>query len=129
MYDGFYTRHIFCEVRMDKYTEFGKLISSINVNDTNLRSILDSAVEYQYINPPIEFYEPWFYKLLVNNIRHSYSNYENGLSQLHKLRLPEIDYYRYKNAVLEHISRTYPVLKDECDNQKHKVLLCKSLIK
>lgn len=126
---GFTPVIFFCEVYMDKYIEFGKLICSISINNANLRSILDSAIEYQYGNSPIEFYESEFYRLLVNNIRHSHSNYESGLSQLHKLRLSEIDYYRYKNAVLERISRAYPVLKDECDNQKHKVLLCKSLNK
>lgn len=111
---------------MDKYIELGKLIYSISIDNIDLRTVLNSAIKYQYDDYPIDFYESSFYRLLVNSIRHSYSNYETGLLQLHKLKLSEMDYFRYKNAVLEQISKTYPVLKNECNAQKYNVPLCKS---
>lgn len=107
----------------DKTIKYYSIINNTKVNNNiNLRDALDNALKYEYDeNTPIEFKEYNINRIMVNSIRHDYSNYELGLKQVHKLNLPEDMYFRYKNIVLDQISYQYPFLKDECERQKHNV--------
>lgn len=110
----------------DKSMRYNDIIRSIKVeSDHNLREILDSALSYQYADAerPIEFRERDIKRYMVNSIRHNYSNYEDGLKQIYKLKMHEDMYYKYKNIVLNQISEKYPFLKDECESQKHKLVM------
>lgn len=112
---------------MNKYfknEKFNKIIQNIKINtDNNLRDIFDSAVSFQYStsDKPIEYNERNIKRIMVNSIRHDYSNYEDGLKQVHRLKMEEDIYFRYKNIILNCISIQYPFLKDECERQKNNI--------
>ena len=106
---------------MPNYSNIINIINSIKVdNNSNLRNIFDDALNYEFTESeiPLEFREGNIQRILVNSIRHSYSNYEAGLKNVHRLK-SEDDYFRYKNATLERIAREYSTLRDECERQKH----------
>ena len=106
---------------MHKYFNLIEIINSIKIDNNNdLREIFDTALNYEFTESetPIEFKEDNIQRILVNSIRHSYSNYEAGLKNIHRLK-SEDDYFRYKNATLERIAREYSTLRDECERQKH----------
>ena len=115
---------------MHKYFNLIEIINSIKIDNNNdLREIFDTALNYEFTDTalnyeftesetPIEFKEDNIQRILVNSIRHSYSNYEEGLKNVHRLK-SEDNYFRYKNATLERIAREYSTLRDECERQKH----------
>ena len=110
---------------MLNYSNIINIIYSIKVdNNSNLRSIFDDALNYEFTESeiPLEFREGNIQRILVNSIRHSYSNYEKGLKKVYRLK-SEKDYYRYKNATLERIAIGYPTLRDECERKKHKLCM------
>lgn len=88
----------------------------------NLHDVIDTLSANNEI---IEVKENNLKRMIVNAIRHEYSNYETGLRKLHTSSKSQLEYYRYKNAVLSRISILYPELKNECNNQKHDVDMCK----
>ena len=108
-----------------------KLVQSIHVNNNsgNARSILEDALEY--VDRPsdnmVEYRERDLKRIMVNEIRHNQTTYENGLKAIYRAtkdcskREQDRIYKMYKNATLAGISQSYPYLADECDNQKHKV--------
>lgn len=108
--------------------KFNSIIKNIKIEpNQNLREIFDAALNYQYgeSEKPISFKESNIKRIMVNSIRHRYSNYEDGLKQIHRLRMSEEVYFRYKNIVLHQISQQYPFLQDECESQKHKINMVK----
>ena len=112
----------------DKMMQFNNIIQNIEIEPNHdLREIFDSALNYQYpeAERPIEFREHNIKRIMVNSIRHKYSNYEDGLRKIHKLNMHEDIYYRYKNIVLNQISQKYPFLSDECESQKNSVNMVK----
>lgn len=112
----------------NKLIQFNNIIQNIDIEPNhNLREIFDSALNYEYpeAEKPIEFRERNIKRIMVNSIRHEYSNYEDGLKQVHRLKMHEGMYFRYKNIVLNQISQEYPFLQDECESQKSKIKMVK----
>ena len=105
---------------MDK---INSIINDITIEQESIRNILNNGLIYEYLNTdiPIEFNEQNLKRIIVNSIRHNYSNYEYGLRQIHRLHVSEDIYFIYKSNILNKISNNYPFLKDECDKQKHLV--------
>lgn len=108
-------------------TSFISIISNSEVNDVDARYIFDTALKYQYgqDESPIEFKEGNLQRIMVNSIRHTQSNYEYGLKQIHSLKTTEDIYFMYKNNMLQLISDKYPYLSDECERQKHLIEMVK----
>lgn len=108
---------------MCKYFNLIDVINSIKIdNSVNLREVFNTALNYEFTESeiPLEFKEGNIQRILVNSIRHSYSNYEEGLKKVHKLK-SEDNYFRYKNATLERIAKEYSILRNECERQKHTI--------
>lgn len=95
-------------------------INETTICNANYREIFDNAVKYAYDEQINEYHENSIYAIMVNNIRHSYSNYDDVLRGMHSIHRTEYEYIQYKNSVLDKIGYVYPVLKDECDRQKRK---------
>ena len=113
---------------MDKTIEFYKAVNSVTIINKNCREIFDNAVQFGYGQPLVEYSEKSINAIMVNDIRHNCSNYDEILKCIYKIRRSDNDYAQYKNSVLEKISSTYPFLKNECDKQKRKfdmVKICK----
>lgn len=109
-----------------KPIQFNTIIQNIRIEQNyDLRDIFNNALSYQYNESerPIIFKENDIKRFMVNSIRHNYSNYEDGLKQIHRLKMHEDIYFRYKNIVLNKISEMYPFLYDECKSQKHDVYM------
>jgi len=105
-----------------QYTQFINTINNISFINSSYRSIFDSAIAFNYMQNPVEFNNPGkLNKYMVNAIRHNYTNYEDELKTIHKLKTVHNAYYRYKNSVLNNIAIKYPFLKKECDNQKRRI--------
>lgn len=106
-----------------QYAQFINTINNINFINSSYRGIFDAAIGFNYGGEnPIEFNNPAkINKYMVNAIRHNYTNYEDELKTIHKLKTVHNAYYRYKNSVLNNIAIKYPFLKNECDNQKRKI--------
>ena len=103
-------------------------INSTEITIANFREIFDNAVQFAYNEPLEEYSEKSIDAIMVNDIRHNYSNYDQILKSPYGICRSECDYIQYKNAVLEKIAYTYPSLKDACDKQKRKcdmVKVCK----
>lgn len=98
-------------------------MNNIFIQQSSIREIFESGLDFEYRdNKPTEFTENNIKRIIVNSIRHNYSNYDYGLREIHKLS--EIEYFKYKNITLYFISQRYPFLVDECNKQKHIVNLC-----
>lgn len=106
---------------------FISIISNSEVNIVDARNILNTALKYQYGQReyPIEFKETNLQRIMVNSIRHTQSNYEHGLKQIHCLKTTEDIYFMYKNNMLRLISNKYPYLSDECKRQQHLLEMVK----
>lgn len=115
-------RKYFKQNKIDKEKEFLKIIDSIIIEDRNYRDIFDDAVQFEYGKPLTEYYEKHIDRIMVNNIRHHYSNYDQVTKQMHKIHRynGESDYIQYKNSVLDKIANTYPLLEEECNKQKRR---------
>lgn len=106
---------------MLKYSKFINTVKNTKLdNQRDIRKIFDDALNFEYngVEKPLEIREQNIQRIMVNTIRHSYSNYDIGLKQIYKLKSEDM-YFRYKNIILEQISNQYPYLKDECNKQKH----------
>ena len=109
-----------------QYDRFINTINNTNFTDSTYRDIFDDAIEFNYDDNPIEFRNSSkLDRMMVNTIRHSYTNYEDNLKVIHKLKSVHNAYYRYKNSVLNSIAEKYPFLEEECNNQKRKLTMVK----
>lgn len=95
-------------------------INSTEILVLDYREIFDDAVRYMYSEPINEYSERDINAIMVNSIRHNYSNYDQVLRGPYGINRSEYDYAQYKNCVLNKIAHVYPSLKDECDRQKRK---------
>ena len=104
------------------------IIDSTMIYEKDYREVFDDAVQFAYGESVCEFYEKDIDAIMVNNIRHNCSNYDQNLKQVYKINRTDDDYKQYKNSVLHRIASTYPSLEDECNRQKRKldmVEICK----
>lgn len=93
-------------------------------NNLDFRSIYNQSVIFNLHKTPTLIPEKTLYRFIVNEIRHSESNYEQTLRFINKCVKSSKDntyYYQYKNAVLDKIGYIYPELQDECNRQKSRV--------
>ena len=102
-------------------------INSTDIIYANYREIFDNAVKFVYNNPVYEYYENDINAIMVNNIRHKYSNYDQILNSGYGIYRSEQDYVQYKNSILEKIGYVYPYLKHECDRQKRECNMVRML--
>ena len=93
-------------------------IDSVSIEIVDCRKLFEDAVKYEYNKPLDEYTENNINAIMVNNIRHNYSNYDQILKQVHRVHRTDNDYEQYKNSVLEKIAAAYPFLKNECQRQK-----------
>ena len=93
-------------------------INSVYIESVDYRKIFEDAVKYEYNKPLDEYTENNINAIMVNNIRHNYSNYDQIIKQVHRIHRTNNDYEQYKNSVLEKIATAYPFLKNECQRQK-----------
>lgn len=105
---------------MNKTIDFYKAIDSVIIYNKDYRDIFDNAVQFEYNQSVNEYTEKDIHAIMVNNIRHKCSNYDQVLKQINKINRCNNDYAQYKNYVLNKIAENYPSLKDECDRQKRK---------
>lgn len=114
------------------YDYRASIISTVVVYDysSDIRHVLDDALSYYTTIPEeqLEFKECDLKHIMVNHIRHNNSSYELHLRNINNIGCNtehrynnNISYKMYRNAVLDSIARTYPFLKEECDQQKQKV--------
>ena len=118
-------KHFKNKYTVDKTLQLHNIINSINIENVNYREIFDNAVQFAYGRPLEEYYEKNIEAIMVNDIRHNYSNYDDNLKRVYRIKRTDNDYEQYKNSVLEKISNTYPLLKDECNKQKRKCNMVK----
>lgn len=105
-----------------QYNKFIETIHGTRVYNSSFRDILDNGINYNYETNPIVFYnDEKINHIMVNTIRHTFSDYEPNLKVIHKLRTVYNAYPRYKNSVLTSIAKEYPFLEKECDKQKMKI--------
>ena len=118
-------RHKYTKTNIQKANEFYNIIENTIIRNGNYREIFDNAVNYAYGKPLDEYSEKSINAIMVNDIRHNYSNYDYMLKKVYKINRSDNDYIQYKNSILDKISKTYPSLKDECDKQKRKLDMVK----
>lgn len=101
---------------------FNDIITGINIDPLqNIREVYDNALLYEYGDDSIvEIRENNINRIMVNQIRHAYSNYESNLKTVNRLERNSIKYIQYRNIVLERIACEYPFLRRECEKQKFK---------
>lgn len=112
---------------MNKIKNYYNLINSIEIENADYREIFDNAVKYVYHDPLNEYTENGINAIMVNNIRHNYSNYDQITRLIHRIHRCDYDYEQYKNCVLEKISNAYPLLEHECKRQKYQINMVKVL--
>lgn len=118
--------HKYIENRNLKRIEhFYNAINSTVIEDRNCREIFDNAIQFGYGKPLDEYSEKSINAIMVNDIRHNCSNYDQVLKVIYRIHRSDNDYIQYKNSVLDKISNVYPFLKDECDKQKRKLDMVK----
>lgn len=104
-------------------SKMNNAIKDINVCKRDTREIYETAT--RHFNT-IVYKNSTLYRLMVNTARHELSNYENTLKGM---KVSKNEYKQYKNAVLDKISKTYPNLTEECENQKSKVSMVRTVKK
>ena len=104
-------------------SKMNNAIKDINVRKRNTREVYETAT--RHFNT-IVYKNSTLYRLMVNTARHELSNYENTLKGM---KVSKNEYKQYKNAVLDKISKTYPNLTEECENQKSKVSMVRTVKK
>ena len=100
-------------------------IDSTYILNADYREIFDNAVKFAYEGRVYEYYENDINAIMVNNIRHNYSNYDDILNSGYGIYRSEQDYVQYKNSILEKIGYVYPYLKNECIRQKRECNMVK----
>ena len=106
---------------MGKNSIFNDLVSNIELKDVDMRKIYDDSINYMYgkNNNVIEVKESEITRVMVNNIRHTKTNYDKSLKKIRKINDNKNTYYHiYKNDILSEIENKYPVLGEECNRQK-----------
>lgn len=106
---------------MGKNSIFNDLVSNIELKDVDMRKIYDDSINYMYgkNNNVIEVKESEITRVMVNNIRHTKTNYDKSLKKIRKINDNKDTYYHiYKNDILSEIENKYPVLREECNRQK-----------
>lgn len=106
---------------MVKTSELFGLMDSVTIDDNiDYRIILDTAIEFKYgkSNSKYEYGEKELGAIMVNQVRHCYTNYNSLVNKSGRIYRSNNDYRQFKNSVLDKISRSYPLLKDDCDRQK-----------
>ena len=106
---------------MGKNSIFNDLVSNIELKDVDMRKIYDDSINYMYgkNNNVIEVKESEITRVMVNNIRHTKTNYDKSLKKIRKINDNKDTYYHiYKNDILREIENKYPVLGEECNRQK-----------
>lgn len=112
---------------INKTRKLYNAIDSTIIENRDYREIFDNAIEFRYDKPLYEYRENIIDSIIVNEIRHNCSNYDQILKQIHRIDRSGNynDYIQYKNSVLDKISKVYPFLKDECIKQKSKLDMVK----
>ena len=102
--------------------------SNINIDNISTRDIYDDTMKFKHIDN-IEISEQEIQRMMVNNIRHSHSNYEKSLKVLRKMDRDSygVNYKIYKNAVLHEISKMYPALSNECTRQQYDIKMIRNI--
>ena len=106
---------------MGKNSIFNDLVSNIELKDVDMRKIYDDSINYMYgkNNNVIEVKESEITRVMVNNNRHTKTNYDKSLKKIRKINDNKDTYYHiYKNDILSEIENKYPVLREECNRQK-----------
>lgn len=108
-----------------KISKYSDILENTNVNTCkDVRHSLDDALNYTYttVEAPIEMPERNIKAILVNQMRHAYPDYLNDVRAINRMRFYDEDYYnRYRNIVLDQISKQHPFLSAECKRQKHNI--------
>ena len=109
--------------------KFVKLINNIQVDKIDTRELYDEASNQSRKDDKTILNQDNVYRWMVNAVRHSHTNYEEGLDKLHRYNYTENEYHMYKNAVLNKISHEYPNLAEECNKQKEPINMVKIITK
>ena len=114
---------------IDKNKIVNNMISEITLDKISIRQIYDESMKYVFCDDiPDYIYEDKIYRHMVNHIRHNYTNYDKYLNKIRRINdNDQRQYIMFKNAVLNIIAYEYPLLKDECYNQKQHILMAKSV--
>jgi len=93
----------------------------------NYREIYDNACIHEYGGNPDTITNKDANVIMVNAIRHNYSNYDCFLSMVNRVDIYPNNraYMMYKNATLEKIPKAYPFLSKYCQSQKRRVDMVK----
>lgn len=99
---------------------FGLMDSVIIDTDVDYREILDNAIAFKYggYSNKYVYREKELGAIMVNQIRHCYTNYNSLVGKSSRIHRSNNDYGQFKNSVLDKISKSYPLLKDDCNRQK-----------
>lgn len=94
----------------------------------NYRDILDISYKHNYPNKtPLESKQKDIENMMVNAIRHKFSNYMTCIHKIDHIYLyPNINNYAiFKNYTLECIAQEYPFLQEACNQQKRTIKMVK----
>lgn len=94
----------------------------------NYREILDTSYDYNYHdNLPLELKQRDIEHMMVNAIRHRFSNYISCIYKIdHIYAYPNNkNYTMFKNYTLECIAKEYPFLQNACIQQKRSINMVK----
>lgn len=100
------------------------LVDSIEVYSAKKKHVKRSALEYAAEQGKRPKKNKQIKQVMVCNIRHEYSNYEEILRNYKSLCQDEpqkdkrLVYHMIKNSTLEQIAQEYPYLKRQCKMQK-----------
>lgn len=100
-----------------------KVINSIKTEDIEFRKLYEDAISFNYKEIPLEINEFKAKRLLVNCMRHKYSNYDKIRYKTHNRQ-----YEHCKNTVLDQIAIKYPALEKECNKQKVDIIFVKKVV-
>jgi len=105
---------------LEKTIRLYNTLDSIIIKSEDCRKIFEDAIQYEYGKSLDEYYENNINAIMVNNIRHNYSNYDELIKQVKRIHRTDNDYDQYKNCTLNKIAEAYPFLKKECERQKRQ---------
>lgn len=96
-------------------------------SETDLRRVYEKNRLLQDVDKDLT--EKYINRLLVNTIRHQYTNYDDSMKDIRKINYINrvSNYKQYKNIVLSRIADMYPILAEECESQKYRLDMCKTL--